>query len=773
MELSDNALRVLEKRYLRKDNQGRVVETPKQLFRRVAENIAQAEKNYGKTEKEIKVIENEFYKIMSELEFLPNSPTLMNAGGKLQQLSACFVLDIQDSMDSIFGTLKDAALIHKSGGGTGFSFSRLRPKNDFVQTTHGISSGPVSFMKVYNAATETIKQGGTRRGANMGILRVDHPDIIEFISSKGDQTSLTNFNISVAITDKFMKALESGEKYSIKNPRSGKVVEQLDPRMVFNKIVEHAWSSGEPGVIFIDTINKYNPTPHIGTIESTNPCGEVPLLPYESCNLGSINLSKILRLGKVIEIDWKKLKEIVHTAVRFLDNVIDMNKYPLPRIEEITKSNRKIGLGVMGFADILILLGIPYDSEKAIKMAEKIMRFIRTEARAASAELAIERGEFPNFKGSIYNKHNIKNEKINKKWKLRNATLTSIAPTGTISIIAGCSSGIEPIYAITYIRNVLDHDKLIEIHPYFKRIAEEMGFFSDRLINEITAYGGSIQNLAGIPAEIKRLFVTAHNINPEWHVRMQAAFQKYTDNAVSKTINFPNSASISDIEKAYRLSYKLGCKGITVYRDGTRAEQVLSIPDDGMVVTPPRILNNNNVKKKLTPNGDPTKKRSEKSKNKFAGEKITPRPRPSSTVGVTEKIRTGCGNLYVTINRDEHGLCEVFIRMGKSGGCANAQSEAVARLVSLALRSGIAPNAIVRQLRSIRCPAQVMTPGGMVFSCPDAIAQAMEHHLDEKVERNNIINDSGKAPTCPDCGGMVEYMEGCVVCRACGYTECE
>jgi len=775
MNLTENALRVLEKRYLRKNAMGKLIETPIQLFRRVAANIAEAEIKYGKSDSEVKKIENTFYKVMTQLEFLPNSPTLMNAGGKLQQLSACFVLEIDDSMDSIFGTLKDAAMIHKSGGGTGFSFTRLRPKNDMVQTTHGISSGPVSFMKVYNAATETIKQGGTRRGANMGILRVDHPDILEFITSKLDIRVLTNFNISVAVTDAFMKAVEEDKKYNLLNPRSKQVIDKISARGVFNKIVEMAWATGEPGIIFIDTINKYNPTPQLGDIESTNPCGEVPLLPYESCNLGSINLFKMLNSSKNPEIDWKKLKETIHIAVRFLDNVIDMNRYPLERIEKITKANRKIGLGVMGFADTLIKLGIAYDSEKAVKSAEKVMKFIRDEARNASAKLAKERGVFPNYKGSIFD--------TKLKIKLRNATVTSIAPTGTISIIAGCSSGIEPMYAITYIRNVLDHDKLVEINPLFKELAQREGFFSNEQINDITAHGGSVQSVKGIPNKVKKLFLTAHDIAPEWHIRIQAAFQKYTDNAVSKTINFPSTAKVADVEIAYKLAYSVGCKGITVYRDGSRKAQVLSIHGNGTIVTPPIITNNtmnanllySNSTSKKSSNGDITSgKKSKKNFNKkIPAKKIKPRSRQQVTTGVTEKMKTGCGNLYVTINRDDTGLCEVFTRMGKSGGCANAQSEAVARLVSLALRSGIEPAAIVKQLRSIRCPAQLMTPGGMVFSCPDAIAQALARHLDSPVQRNNILNDSGKAPACPECGGLVEYMEGCIICRECGYTDCE
>ena len=709
----------------------------------------------------IKKIENTFYEVMTNLEFLPNSPTLMNAGGKLQQLSACFVLEVNDSMESIFGTLKDAALIHKSGGGTGFSFSRLRPKNDMVQSTHGISSGPVSFMKVYNAATETIKQGGTRRGANMGILRIDHPDIMDFITSKQNTKVLTNFNISVAITDEFIVAKNNRRKYDLINPRTGQITERVSAQEVFHKIVEMSWSTGEPGVIFIDTINRHNPTPQLGSIESTNPCGEVPLLPYESCNLGSINLSQMVKLTKYSEINWEKLKHTIHIAVRFLDNVIDMNRYPLKKIEEITKANRKIGLGVMGFADMLIRLGIPYDSKFALESAKKVMKFIQHEARNASAALADERGVFSNFKGSIYD---------NKlKCKLRNATVTSIAPTGTISIIAGCSSGIEPVYAITYIRNVLDHDKLIEIHRLFKEIAEHEGVYSEHLIHEITAHRGSVQRVKGIPNKVKRLFTTAHDIAPEWHIRIQAAFQEYTDNSVSKTINFPSSATMEDIENAYKVAYRLGCKGLTVYRDGSRKDQVLSIQGDK---TNGKNINVDTISKKQI-TGDSTAKKSTKIKEITNSKKLTPRPRPHVTAGVTEKMKTGCGNLYVTINKDDTGLCEVFTRMGKSGGCANAQSEAVARLVSLALRSGVAPAAIVKQLRSIRCPAQIITANGMVFSCPDAIAQALERYMDSPVERNNILNDSGKSPTCPECGGMVEYMEGCIICRSCGYTECE
>jgi len=740
VKLTENAIKVLEKRYLRKDENGKVIETPEQMFRRVAKNIAKADEKYGG---DVKKTEKEFYDMMINLYFLPNSPTLMNAGTSIQQLSACFVLPVEDSMDKIFETLKHTALIHQSGGGTGFSFSRIRPKGDIVRSTGGIASGPVSFMKVFNSATDVIKQGGRRRGANMGILRVDHPDIMEFITCKENPKELTNFNISVAVTDDFMEKAMKGEDYELINPRTGEAVGKLNAAEVFNKIVEEAWKSGEPGVIFIDEINRHNPTPHVGEIEATNPCGEQPLLPYESCNLGSINLSRFVKNG---DIDWEKLKDITWKAVHFLDNVIDMNKYPIPQIKKMTLANRKIGLGVMGFADMLIQLNIPYDSNEALELAEKIMSFIQKEAKAASVELGKQRGSFPNFKGSVYD---------GKYEAMRNATVTTIAPTGSISIIAGCSSGIEPLFAISFVRNVLDEeDRLYEINPYFEKIAKEMGFFSEELLKKIADNNGSVQGIEEVPQEVQRIFVTALDIPPEWHVRMQAAFQKYVDNATSKTINLREDASVEDVRKAYLLAYKLKCKGITVYRYGSRPEQVISAKEEKPSIVTPR-----------------------------------PRPRPPVVRGVTRKIATGCGNLYVTMNEDEHGLFEVFARLGKAGGCADAQLEAVGRLVSLCLRSGVKPEDIIKQLKAIRCPNPLLARGGPILSCPDAIAKAIEDHIKgrevfqparldyfekkkEEVLEPPRLTEKAPVGVCPDCGSPLVYEEGCRICKQCGYSSC-
>jgi len=565
LKLPLNAIIVLERRYLSKDEKGKVIESTSQMFRRIARSLAEVEKQYGKSNAEISKYEAEFYRMMTSFEFLPNSPTLMNAGTMFRQLSACFVLPVEDSIDGIFDTLKAAAIIHKTGGGTGFSFSRLRPRGDVVRTTGGIASGAISFAKIYDAATEVMKQGGRRRGANMGILRVDHPEIMDFIVAKEKEGVLRNFNLSVTITDKFMKAVEKDGDFELINPRNGEAVKTLKARAIWNLIIMMAWKNGEPGVVFIDTINRHNPTPHKGQMESTNPCGEQPLLPYESCNLGSIDVSKFVTdNGKM---DWDRLKKTVRLAVRFLDNVVDANVYTLPEIEKITKDNRKIGLGVMGFANMLIKMDIKYDTEEGLQTAEKLMKFINDEGKKMSIELGEKKESFPNFKGS----------KWEKQFKtLRNATVTTIAPTGTISIIAGCSQGIEPLFAIAYVREVAESlgRSLVEVNSLFENIALKEEFYSDELIKEVSKKT-SIQDVKEVPKQIRKLFVTAHDISADWHVRMQAAFQKYTDNAVSKTINFPNWATPYDIEKAYLLAYKLGCKGITVYRHGSREVQVL------------------------------------------------------------------------------------------------------------------------------------------------------------------------------------------------------
>ncbi len=559
---------VLEERYLRKNEKGEIVETPEEMFRRIARNIASADAKYNNTI-DTAPIENRFYDAMSNLEFLPNSPALMNAGREFQQLAACFVLPVEDSIESIFDAVKHAALIHQSGGGTGFSFSNIRHRNDLVSTSGGRASGPISFMKVFNEATEAINQGGFRRGAHLAILRVDHPDILDFISAKDREGNLINFNISVSITDEFMKALEKNGKYSLVNPRTGTVVRQLYAREVFDKLTYAAWKNGEPGVLFIDKINGSNPTPDIGAIESTNPCGEQPLLPFESCVLGSISLTKMLVVDDGnYKINWKKLSDTIKLGVHFLDNVIDINRFPLIDIARITTRNRKIGLGVMGFADMLIRMGIPYNSTDALNIAGKLMEFFSKEADTASAELAEKRGVFPNFEKSKLNKPG--------SLKLRNATRTTIAPTGTLSIIANCSSGIEPLFALSYVHHILDNKEISGLHHLFEEIAKEKGFYSQTLVKEISMKG-TIRDIKNIPEDIKRVFVTAREISPEWHVRMQATFQKHVDNAVSKTVNFPQNSTKEDVERVFLLAYKSGCKGITVYRDKSRMSQALSV----------------------------------------------------------------------------------------------------------------------------------------------------------------------------------------------------
>ncbi len=731
LPLSPNAITVLERRYLKRDAEGKVLETPVDMFRRVAKTIASAETQL-KTGQDAAALEEEFYRMMTTLEFLPNSPTLMNAGRELGQLSACFVLPVGDSMEEIFEAIKQTALIHKSGGGTGFSFSRIRPARDVVASTSGVSSGPLSFMKVFDAATETIKQGGTRRGANMGILRVDHPDIMDFIMAKRDQTVLTNFNISVGMTEAFMEAVENDGEYAIINPRTQEPLINMPARKVFDHIVDLAWNNGEPGIIFLDRLNRDNPTPHIGEFEATNPCGEQPLLPYESCNLGSINLAKLVKDN---DVDWDHLKTIVRLAARFLDNVIEVNNYPIPQISEMTRANRKIGLGVMGWADMLILLGIPYSSDDAVALGEKLMKFITDEARQLSFELAAERGAFPNFKGSVFDKKGGK--------KIRNATSTTIAPTGTISIMASASSGVEPLFAVSYVRQVMDDDVLVEVHPLFEKIAHERGFYSPELMKKIAEHG-TVQDIVEVPEDIRRIFVSAHDITPEDHIRMQAAFQKYTDNAVSKTVNFCTSATKEDVATVYRLAYQQGCKGVTIYRDGSRDQQVLSVakadklPED----TVPRE----------------TKKKGRK------------RERPRALRGTTYQMETGCGPLYITINEDDDGLFELFTTMGKAGGCAASQCEAIGRLVSLAWRSGVQARQAVKQMIGITCHKPAGFGDNRVTSCADAVAKAIQMHMAQHGEDSVAVKQNGGA--CPECGGPVEHEGGCCVCHACGYSEC-
>jgi ribonucleoside-diphosphate reductase alpha chain len=769
MKLSDNAVKVLEKRYLAKDENGNLIETPEQMFRRVAKNVAAADADHVDNN-ELAEIEEKFFQLMAELYFLPNSPTLMNAGRPLGQLSACFVLPIEDSMEGIFDSVKNAALIHKSGGGTGFSFSRLRPKGSSVNSTGGVASGPVSFMKVFNAATEAVKQGGTRRGANMGILRVDHPDILEFITCKQNNDDITNFNISVGVTEAFMESVELGTDYDLIDPKTKIKTGSLNAREVFDMIVEMAWKNGEPGIIFLDRLNRDNVTPEIGEIESTNPCGEQPLLPYEACNLGSINLSRMIKQTENgYEIDYEKLKEVVHTSVHFLDNVIDVNKYPLPEIEEMTRGTRKIGLGVMGWADMLLKLGIKYDSEDAVHLAEEVMGFIQKQARAKSKEIAKAKGVFPYYDRSVYK---------SKKIRIRNATTTTIAPTGTLSIIASVSSGIEPLFAISFIKNVMDNDELVETNPIFEAVSKERGFYSEDLMKQIAKKGG-LHDIEEVPQDIRELFVTSHDISPQWHVKMQAAFQKYTDNAVSKTVNLRNDATTDDVREVFITAYKTGCKGVTIYRDGSRDMQVLNIG-------------------KVKGKGDDAS---------LSGEpKIVPRPRPDITNGFTEKVRTGCGNLYITVNYDERGICEVFTNTGRAGGCPS-QSEATSRLVSIALRSGIEAESIIEQLKGIRCASTIRQRGMKVLSCPDAIGRLIEKVMNHQngngkdIKQNQADVSGGvvQRPTarlvgsveiltagsdqnkrnyhsadnlCPECGEPMEHEGGCKVCRSCGYSKC-
>ncbi|MEJ2547370.1 MAG: vitamin B12-dependent ribonucleotide reductase [Gemmatimonadota bacterium] len=831
--LSENARTVLAKRYLKKDQDLEPNETPKDMFWRVARVIAGVDASYGASEERVEQVARTFYGIMADGEFEPNSPTLMNAGRPLGQLSACFVLPVPDSLEGIYETLRDMALIHQSGGGTGFGFSRLRPSGDVVKSTMGVASGPVSFMEVYDASTEAVKQGGTRRGANMGILRVDHPDVLEFIDCKEEGHKITNFNISVAVTDDFMNAVERGESYALRNPRGGEPVGELDAREVFEKIVNGAWRNGEPGVYFIDEANRYNPVPHMGSYEATNPCGEQPLLPYDVCNLGSINVGRFVQDGR---IDWDSLRTAVHRATHFLDNVIDANQYPLPQIDELSKNIRRIGLGVMGWADMLVKLGEPYGSARSIELGRELMRFVDEEAKVESERLARERGVFPEWERSIWGPDDscARDEmgaRIRPMRRLRNCNVTTVAPTGTISIIAGCSSGIEPLFAVAFMRNqagVLMPD----VNPEFVKVAKEGDWYSEELMRRIADEGHI--HFDEVPAEVQAAFVTAHDVTPEQHIRMQAAFQQYTDSAISKTCNFPKEATVEDVRRIFELAYELDCKGVTVYRDGSREAQVLSTgktarkvaaeaaargvhasPGTGLVdpetVAAFEKLDNTELAAELA--GALARVEELEGELEEQGETIAAleggfmkqpemRKRPAILKGVTRKIDSPLGDMYVTINEDEEGRpFEVFVALGKAGGPAMADAEAIGRLISLALRSGISLRSVHKQLRGISSDRAVGFGANKVLSSPDAIAQVVERYLEEKegIQQSLPIPEVGAAKqtnggtqtsekpvihrfetqaaiqfigTCPDCGSSLEFAEGCMKCHACGYSEC-
>jgi len=819
LDLSTNAITVLERRYLMKDDQGHPVERPEDLFWRVAWTVAAPDARYGASAKAVEGLAETFFELMATRVWMPNSPTLMNAGRPLGQLSACFVLPVDDCLSNgqsgIYDTLRAMALVHQSGGGTGFSFSRLRPKNDVVRSTMGVASGPVSFMKLYDASTGVVKQGGTRRGANMGILRVDHPDILEFITCKDDLTQVTNFNISVAVTDAFMEAVEQGMGYDLVHPRTGQVVGQLDARDVFRQIVHGAWKTGEPGVYFIDRANYYNPVPHLGSYEATNPCGEQPLLPYDVCNLGSINLGLFVRDGAV---DWERLRAAVHLCTHFLDNVIDANRYPLPEIDALAQRIRRIGLGVMGWADLLVALGIPYNVDEGVALGRKVMDFVDEEAKVASEQLAEQRGVFPEWERSIWGPdascaRGPQGERVRPLRRLRNCNLTTVAPTGTISIIAGCSSGIEPLFAVAFMRNqagVLMPD----VNDAFVALARQEGWYSEGLMQRI-AEAGHI-HFDEVPAKWQRVFVTAHDVTPEWHIQMQAAFQEFTDSAISKTCNFPNAATEQAVEKIYRYAYKLGCKGVTVYRDGAREMQVLSTGatarkvQEGAGATP---------RDATTPGADALAEalgrlaeleaelaRTRDQLHEAEAENLqrrAKRSRPDLLKGATRRVETPLGTMYVNITEDDKGQpFEVFISLGKAGGALMADVEAIGRLISLALRSGIPLREIHRQLRGISSDRAVGLGPTKVLSVPDAIGIAIEKWMQDKqgIQQDLLNGVAGPAATlpvrelvagpdaaaplrggrleqdflgaCPDCGSQLAFIEGCAKCHVCGFSEC-
>ncbi len=831
VSLSPNAITVLEKRYLVKDDKGKPVERPEDLFWRVARTIAEADRKYGASEGAIQEVAEAFYGLMAQRYFMPNSPTLMNAGRPLGQLSACFVLPVDDALSNgksgIYDTLRSMALVHQSGGGTGFSFSRLRPKNDIVRSTMGVASGPVSFMSLFDASTDVVKQGGTRRGANMGILRVDHPDIMDFITCKDDITKVTNFNISVAVTDAFMAAVEADTDYDLIHPKTGAVTGQLKAREVWSRIIHGAWKTGEPGVFFIDRANYYNPVPHLGEYEATNPCGEQPLLPYDVCNLGSINLGAFVRDGA---IDWDGLRRVVHLTTHFLENVIDANQYPLPEITDLAQRIRRIGLGVMGLADLFIKLGVPYDSDEAVDLGRRLQKFVDDEAKVESERLAGIRGPFPEWERSIWGPdatcaRGPEGERIRPMLRLRNCNVTTVAPTGTISIIAGCSSGIEPLFAVAFMRNqagVLMPD----VNEDFLAIAKREGWHSEDLMKRI-AESGHI-GFPEVPEKWQRVFVTANHIKPEWHIRMQAAFQEYNDSAISKTCNFAHDATEAYVEEIYRLAYRLDCKGVTVYRDGSRDMQVLSTGSTARKVqeqatTSGKAEARADLATSVVAGGEASRAaeadlrgelaeanaeltRLKKIVHDLEAENLNrrqKRSRPEMLRGTTRRVDTPLGTLYVNITEDDKGQpFEVFMSLGKAGGALMADVEAIGRLISLALRSGIPMKEIHRQLRGISSDRVIGLGANKVLSVPDAVGIAIERWMQEKqgVQQELLpgTGTTGEHPAapvvqtvtqgqeqmifggmqqtlsgaCPDCGSQLEYAEGCVKCHVCGFSEC-
>ncbi|HEY7770876.1 vitamin B12-dependent ribonucleotide reductase [Longimicrobium sp.] len=825
-ELSDNARIVLAKRYLRKDDNGKPVEEPEEMFWRVAHTIASADARYGAGTEQVNALAREFYLLMTRRLFEPNSPTLMNAGRPLGQLSACFVLPVDDSLSNgqsgVYDTLRSMAMVHQSGGGTGFSFSRIRPTGDIVRSTTGVASGPISFMSLYDASTEVVKQGGTRRGANMGILRVDHPNVEEFIDCKQDITKITNFNISVAITDAFMRAVDKGEEYDLVNPRTGELAGKKDARQIFDKIVQNAWRTGEPGVFFIDRANFYNPVPHLGAYEATNPCGEQPLLPYDVCNLGSVNVGAFVRddvpatADWYERIDWKEYRRVTRLATHFLDNVIDANQYPLPEITDLANRIRRIGLGVMGFADLLVRLGIPYNSPEGVEVGRRVMEFLDEESKKASETLAEKRGAFPEWEKSIWGPDETaarapNGERIREVRKLRNCNVTTVAPTGTISIFAGCSSGIEPLFAVAFMRNQAG-SLMPDVNEDFVKAAQDGGWYSAELMERIAREGHI--HFAEVPESVQRAFSTAHDITPEWHVRMQAAFQEHCDSAISKTTNFPNEATVEDVRKIYELAFALGTKGVTVYRDGSRDGQVLST---GATKTPAQQAEDVARAAEIGARAAEQAERIAKLEREMArlrgelsqAEQVATqarrhkRKRPNVLKGTTRKMNSPLGDVFVTINEDREGHeFEVFATLGKAGSVAMADVEAIGRLISLALRFGIPVGDVYQQLRGISSDRAVGFGENKVLSVPDAIAQALGLHQREKAgiqqelipevvggatevvtlpetleqPQLSLMNYASEAETfmgtCPDCSSQLEFAEGCKKCHACGYSEC-